>query len=80
MRKCDEIADKNSCLNRAEDKEWLFVLLGRDVAAPYAIREWVKKRIELGKNQIDDIQIVQALSCADEIERGLHGCENIKTH
>jgi hypothetical protein len=73
MRKMDEISDKNSCFNRAADTEWLFVLLGRDVATPHTIREWVKKRIELGKNRPEDIQIQQALSCANTIERGLHG-------
>lgn len=33
MRKKDELSDPNSCLSRAADDEWTFVLLGRDPAA-----------------------------------------------
>jgi len=67
MRKTEELADQNSCLNRAKDDEMLFVLLGRDIAAPAAIRAWCKERIRLGKNKRDDAQIREALACADFI-------------
>jgi hypothetical protein len=72
MRKVDEIADKSSCLNRAADTEWLFVLLGRDVATPSTIRFWCTERIVLGKNKPNDNQIVDAMYCADQIERALN--------
>lgn len=68
MRKFREMSDEHSCLNRAHDEEWLFVLLGRDEAAPYTIRQWAAKRISLGKNDPNDKQIKEALKCADFME------------
>jgi hypothetical protein len=65
MRKQEELSDPNSCLNRAEPGEMIFVLLGRDVAAPAAIEKWAGDRIRLGKNTSDDQQIRHALSCAN---------------
>lgn len=67
MRKRDEISDPSSCLNRAYDSEWLFVLLGRDPAMPVAIRAWINERIRLGKNIADDEQIREA-----ELLIGMH--------
>jgi len=64
MIKRDEIDDTESCFNKAGDGERLFVLLARDPAAPVAIRAWVKERLHLGKNHLDDAQIVEALDCA----------------
>ena len=60
MRKCDETTDPSSCLNRAREDEWLFVLLGRDLAATVAVRAWIEERIRLGKNRRDDAQIIEA--------------------
>lgn len=68
MRKQDEITDPSSCLNKAKPTEWLFVLLGRDAAAPAAVRAWIGERLRLGKNQPDDPQIVEALRWADAVE------------
>jgi|SRR5579864_106755 len=73
MRKRDELADPNSCLNRAADDEMIFVLLGHDVAAPHAIREWGLERVLRGKNHADDPQIIEALKCAEVIE-ATHDC------
>jgi hypothetical protein len=67
MLKRDELSDPNSCLNRAADDEMIFVLLGRDVATPHAIREWGLERVLRGKNHPDDSQIVEALECANKI-------------
>jgi hypothetical protein len=70
MRKTEELSDQNSCLNRAKDDEMLFVLLGRDIAAPAAIRAWCRERIRLGKNDFEeDEQIAEALQCAVAMER-----------
>ena len=69
MRKRDELSDPNSCMNRAKELEWTFVLLGRDKAAPVAIRVWVTERVRLGKNSIGDAQIQEALTCAEAMER-----------
>lgn len=68
MIKTRELADPKSCLNKARHEEMLFVLLGRDAAAPVAIRAWVAERIRLGKNEPDDEQIWEALACAKAME------------
>lgn len=68
MRKTEEIANPESCLSRARPDEMVFVLLERDAAAPHAIREWIKRRIELGKNTPQDEQIREAKACAKYME------------
>ena len=60
MRKRDELSDPKSCLNKARNDEWLFVLLGRDIAAPAAVEAWIAERIRLGENEPDDSQINEA--------------------
>lgn len=60
MRKRDELTNPASCMSRARDEEWTFVLLGRDLAAPVAVRAWIEERIRLGKNRRYDPQIVDA--------------------
>jgi hypothetical protein len=69
MRKQDERRIATSCLNRATEQEMLFVLLGRDHCAPAAIRYWCGERIRTGKNLPTDYQILEALKCADAMER-----------
>ena len=69
MIRTKELFNPNSCLNKAKDDEMLFVLLGRDPAAPVAIRAWVEERIRLGKNNDDDEQIKEALICAQHMTR-----------
>jgi len=69
MRKQDELSNPQSCMSRARDDEMTFVLLARDAAAPFAIRAWADKRIHLGKNKLDDPQIIEALQCAEEMEK-----------
>lgn len=71
MQKKHELTDKKSCLNKAKSNEWLFVLLGRDEAAPETIRYWCRQRVRLGKNKKSDPQIREALACAHEIAAGL---------
>lgn len=68
MIKRHELNDSQSTLSRADDYEMLFILLGRDVAAPVAIRAWIMERIRLGKNQPDDAQILEAELCALRME------------
>lgn len=60
MRKRDELADPKSCLNKAGDDEWIFVLLERDPAAPATVQNWIDERIRLGLNKPDDAKIHQA--------------------
>ncbi len=68
MFKRNELTDSNSCMSKAREDEMVFVLLGRDPAAPIAIRAWIRERIRLGKNQPDDDQIREAKICARVME------------
>lgn len=66
--KREELTNPNSCMSRAHDEEMTFVLLGRDAAAPVAIRAWMAERIRIGKNKPGDAQILEALQCAESME------------
>lgn len=68
MRKRDELTDPASCMSRARPDELTFVLLGRDAAAPAAIRAWIAERVRLGKNRPGDTQLVEAEQCARVME------------
>lgn len=72
MRKREELTNPASCMSRAREGEMTFVLLGRDEAAPDAIRYWAERRVDLGKNQVGDAQLAEAEACARtmEAERG----------
>jgi hypothetical protein len=74
MRKQAELTNPESCMGRAGDQEMTFVLLGRDAAAPFAIRAWIAERIRLGKNAPDDPQIREAEECARTMEREGRAC------
>ncbi len=67
MRKRDELTDPSSCMSRAKADEWTFVLLGRDKAAPAAVRAWIEERIRLGKNARGDAQIIEAEEWIDTV-------------
>lgn len=69
MRKKDELADPNSCINRAEPDEPTFVLLGRDPAAPATIQKWITFRIAQGKNELGDPQVKEAYTIAEQMKR-----------
>lgn len=75
MRKRDELTDPKSCMSRARDDEWTFVLLGRDLAATAAVRAWIEERIRLGKNQRNDPQIVKAKQWIESVETEQAGCQ-----
>lgn len=68
MRKNLELTLKHACMQHAHPEEMTFVLIGRDAAAPHAIRSWAAERIRLGKNAETDEQIVEALACATTME------------
>ena len=72
MLKCDEIENPQSCWSKARIDERLFVLLARDAAAPETIRFWCKLRICMGKNSDNDPQIIEALECAELMEKEHH--------
>jgi hypothetical protein len=68
MRKKDELSREHTCMHSAHPEEMVFVLLGRDPAAPAAIRAWVSERIRLGKNINTDPQLTEAEECARVME------------
>jgi hypothetical protein len=68
MIKREELVVPGSCLNKAKDHEMLFVLLGRDPAAPEAIRLWCERRVAYGLNKAEDPQIEEALNAAKAMD------------
>lgn len=74
MIKMKEISEKDSCWNKANGFDMVFVLIEKDLAAADTIRFWIKKRIELGKNKIGDAQLLEAEACAKYIE----ACQELK--
>jgi hypothetical protein len=82
MRKSEELMRPESCLNKARSSEMLFVLLGRDLAAPATIRAWIQQRLTLELNQPFDIQITEAIECANvmEAQSQIHQSNKRKEH
>lgn len=68
MLKTLEIYTDDSALNRAKSNEPLFILMGRDTAAPQAIRQWCVERIRQGKNKTGDEQVLKAVELARQME------------
>jgi hypothetical protein len=69
MIKYNEKNKPDSCFNKADDTEWLFVLLGRDLAGGDTVRYWVSRRLELGLNRSEDRQIKEALEAARQMDK-----------
>lgn len=57
------------CYANAEPNEPMFVLLGRDPSAAFAVRAWIRHRIVTGKNLPSDNQIQEGLKLVEELER-----------
>lgn len=68
MLKRDELANPDSCLNRAADDEMIFVLRSHDVTFSETVRGWVLARMRRGKNEHDDPQLVEAREAARAVE------------
>lgn len=69
MEKRDELSDPSSCLNRARDDEWLFVLRAKDPTFSASIRWWIGERIRMGLNRHDDPKILEAEQVAAKVEK-----------
>lgn len=69
MLKKEELANPESCWNKARMDERVFPILERDLAAPAAVRFWCFERVRLGLNRFDDPQIREALECAELMEQ-----------
>lgn len=63
--KRDEIADPNSCLNRAGDDEPVFVLRAKDPLAARTVRDWAARAVLSGKH---DDRAIEANRFADAME------------
>lgn len=72
MIKRDELSNADSCINRAEDNEPVFVLLARDASTPDLVRQWALGRmseIQRGYKPISDMDMVtEALRFAFTME------------
>ena len=68
MRKFAEQNLPKTCWNSAWPDELVFVLLGRDAAAPAAIKTWIEERIRLKLNDWNDPQIVEAKKLVLQME------------
>ena len=55
------------CYENAEPDEPMFILLARDPSAPGTLEHWAHNRVERGKNDPDDPQILEALECAENM-------------
>lgn len=66
MNKLAEIADPNSCWNKAQNDEPVFVLLGRDFASLTAVLNWVVVRCKFKLNKFEDDQIQEALKWIED--------------
>lgn len=62
MKKRDELADSKSCINSAEDDEWVFVLKSTDRHAPATVEFWATLRALEGKT--DKAKVDEAFGCA----------------
>jgi hypothetical protein len=75
MIKRDELANPNSCLNKAADNEPIFVLRANDDIAAYVVREWAyryyqdKRSNPGGVTDPQKAKFDEALELADTMER-----------
>lgn len=68
MLKTEELSNPDSCLSKARNDERLFILMARDPVASDVIRYWIQRRVESGKNKMQDQQIIEAMNCAKRME------------
>ena len=66
MRKQQEIENPESCLNRAEDDEPLFVIRAKDKVSASAVRTWAEWAQMTGVHEPEKIQ--EARDIAEDME------------
>lgn len=74
MKKEDELASPDSCLNRARDGEPVFVLRANDECAPDAVRRWAafykaQKQRSRGWDERAQAKWREAMGLADDMQR-----------
>ena len=75
MRKWEEMELEHSCLNRAGEYEYMFILLGRDEVAAKTVRYWIRQRLKSELNTKLDRKITEAEDIATKLEKQ---ADNIK--
>jgi hypothetical protein len=65
MTKAEELANPDSCLNKAADDEPIFVLRGRDALAAEVVRFWATIAQD---NNVPAGKVLDALTLADQME------------
>lgn len=80
MKKQQELFNQNSCLNKAEDDEPIFVLRANDELAPIVVRLWAGAYLEMKtrKDRATPQQIdkyLEAMTCARAMEEWRKGRE-----
>ncbi len=72
MRKRQEIDNPESCLNRAEDDEPLFVIRAKDKVSASAVRTWAEWALLTGIHEPEKIQEARAIAEDMENWRKVH--------
>lgn len=67
MIKANEVSNPNSCLNKAHEKELIFVIREADAAAADTIAFWIKRRMELGLNDEGDDKLYEAKKWIEQV-------------
>lgn len=62
MRKIQEIENPESCLNRAEDDEPLFVIRAKDKVSASVVRSWAEWASLSGAHEPEKIQEARAIA------------------
>lgn len=78
MRKQDEIADPNSCLNRAHDDEPLFVIRAKDELSATLVRQWAETAAMTNAHEPEKIQ--EARMLAESMENWRKENEDVHRH
>ena len=68
MTLSEEILRPDSCLNKADHDELIFVLLARDKSATKAVWAWIQDRIDKGTNKLGDSKIQEAIAWICKVE------------
>jgi hypothetical protein len=63
--KRDELANPNSCINKAAADEPIFVLRAQDILAPEVVRRWARLARSRGTSEI---KAAEAFALADQME------------
>lgn len=65
MKQRDELSSPNSCINKAEPDEWVFVLKSTDRHAPALVQLWATIRKLEGRT--DPAKVTEAFDCAEHM-------------